>query len=291
MKVVMQRRFIPSCYHRELYQKPKNLTQGTTSVEDYYKEMEVAMIRVDVQEDREATMARFLAGLNRDIDNVVDNSRRKESYEVTPLRVHPNGTKTQVRVSTNQSKEPVVPIKSNKFVAQSSKGKAPENVQSRSRDIKCFKCQGRGHIESQCLNSNTMIILPNGEIESEDEVDKNEDEVEHPSENEDEVEFAVEGEMLVVKRSLNAQNSVSEPQRKNLFYTRSHVLGKVYNIVINGESCTNVASTLMIEKLSLPTLKHPSPYKLQRLNERVELKVTKQVLIPFSIGNYHDEVL
>ncbi|KAA3480563.1 Asp_protease_2 domain-containing protein [Gossypium australe] len=47
----------------------------------------------------------------------------------------------------------------------------------------------------------------------------------------------------------------------------------------------------MVEKLALLTTKHPSPYKLQWLNEGVELKVTKQVLISFSIEKYHDEVL
>uniref|UniRef100_A0A2N9G2E4 Reverse transcriptase domain-containing protein n=1 Tax=Fagus sylvatica TaxID=28930 RepID=A0A2N9G2E4_FAGSY len=34
--------------------------------------MEVAMIRVNVEEDREATMARFLSGLNRDIAMVIE---------------------------------------------------------------------------------------------------------------------------------------------------------------------------------------------------------------------------
>jgi hypothetical protein len=34
--------------------------------------MEIAMIRANVIEDREATMARFLKGLNQDIANVVE---------------------------------------------------------------------------------------------------------------------------------------------------------------------------------------------------------------------------
>jgi hypothetical protein len=37
----------------------------------YFKEMEIAMIQANVIKDREATMARFLNGLNRDIANVV----------------------------------------------------------------------------------------------------------------------------------------------------------------------------------------------------------------------------
>jgi hypothetical protein len=41
-------------------------------VDEYYKEMEVAMIRANVEEDREATMARFFHGLNCEITDVVE---------------------------------------------------------------------------------------------------------------------------------------------------------------------------------------------------------------------------
>jgi hypothetical protein len=73
LKALMRRRFVPSHYYRDLYQKLQNLTQGSRSVEDYHKEMEVAMIQANVEEDREATMARFLSGLNSDITNVVES--------------------------------------------------------------------------------------------------------------------------------------------------------------------------------------------------------------------------
>jgi hypothetical protein len=72
LKALMRRRFVPSRYYRDLYKKLQNLTQGSRSVEDYHKEMEVAIIVANVEEDREATMARFLSGLNRDIANVVE---------------------------------------------------------------------------------------------------------------------------------------------------------------------------------------------------------------------------
>ena len=63
------------------------------------------------------------------------------------------------------------------------------------------------------------------------------------------------------------------------------------SMIIDSGSCANVASTLLVEKLNLKTVKHEKPYKLQWLNECGEIKVTKQVLVTFSIGNYHDEVL
>ena len=54
----------------------------------------------------------------------------------------------------------------------------------------------------------------------------------------------------------------------------------------------NVTSRLLVDKLSLPTQKHPKPYKLQCLNDDSgELKVNKQVLVLFAIGRYKDEVL
>ena len=72
MKMLMRKRFVPSRYYRGLYQKLQRLIHGSKSVDEYYKEMEIAMIRVNVEEDREATMARFLHGLNREIADIVE---------------------------------------------------------------------------------------------------------------------------------------------------------------------------------------------------------------------------
>lgn len=63
---------MPAYYYRELYNKLQNLKQGTRSVEEYFKEMEAMMIRANIEEDHEATMARFLAGLNWEIHNAVE---------------------------------------------------------------------------------------------------------------------------------------------------------------------------------------------------------------------------
>ena len=41
-------------------------------MEEYYKEMEQAMIRARVHEDEEQSMARFLSGLNKPIKCVVE---------------------------------------------------------------------------------------------------------------------------------------------------------------------------------------------------------------------------
>ena len=72
MKTVIRRSFVPSHYYQDLYQKLQSLTQGSMCIDDYYKEMEIAMIRANVKKDKDTTMARFLNGLNQDIANVVE---------------------------------------------------------------------------------------------------------------------------------------------------------------------------------------------------------------------------
>ena len=78
----MRRHFIPSHYHRNLFHKLQNLTQGNRSVEEYHKEMEIVMIRANVMEDREATMSRFLCALSRDIARVVELQHYVELKEL-----------------------------------------------------------------------------------------------------------------------------------------------------------------------------------------------------------------
>ena len=81
---------------------------------------------------------------------------------------------------------------------------------------------------------------------------------------------------LVARRALSLQVKEEEiVQRENIYHTRCHVKDKVCNVIVNGGSCTNVASTSMVEKLELTTLRHPRPYKLQWLNDSGEVRVTR----------------
>ena len=102
-----------------------------------------------------------------------------------------------------------------------------------------------------------MVINAQGEIETEDEQEDDVDEM-PPLEDAYEGQFAVEGESVVAKQALSAQFKEEENNhRENLFHTRCFVNNKVYSFIIDGGSCTNVASTELVEILALPTLKHP----------------------------------
>ncbi|XP_056857361.1 uncharacterized protein LOC130506687, partial [Raphanus sativus] len=306
MKAVMRRRFVPNHYHRDLHQRLRKLTQGSRSVEEYFQEMELLMLRACISEDREATMARFLGGLNREIQDNVEMQHYVELEEMLHKAIlveQQVKRKHQSRGSYGTSKyqqakdekpayhkdNKLQPKEDTKPGSTNSKDKwKTEATSSRARDVKCFKCQGRGHYANECTNKRVMILLDNGEYESQDE--KLEDDQELSDEEYEEE--PVQGRLLVARRTLSLQNKTVElEQRENLFYTRCMVQGKICSLIIDGGSCVNVASETMVKKLGLETQKHPKPYRLQWLNEKGEMRVSTQVSVPFSIGRYEDEII
>lgn len=105
------------------------------------------------------------------------------------------------------------------------------------------------------------------------------------------VEYAAKGESLVARHALNMQVKEEDlEQKKNIFHTQCLIGEKMGIMIIDGGSCANVASTTLVEKLRLKCEKYPRPYKLQRLNDNREVKVTKQVVISFAIERYSDEI-
>ena len=58
------------------------LKQGSSSVEDYYQELQTGLVRCGLVETDDAMMARFLGGLNRDIQDILDY---KEYNSITRL--------------------------------------------------------------------------------------------------------------------------------------------------------------------------------------------------------------
>jgi hypothetical protein len=67
------------------------ITQGNKNVEEYQKELEVDMIRANVNEDEEVTMSRFLNGFNRDIANVVELQSYVDLEELVHLAIKVEG--------------------------------------------------------------------------------------------------------------------------------------------------------------------------------------------------------
>ncbi|XP_027357157.1 uncharacterized protein LOC113866528 [Abrus precatorius] len=145
---------------------------------------------------------------------------------------------------------------------------------------------GMRHYAYECPTKKTMILKDNGEYTSKSETSERE-------ENEDVEEKEVtEGDLLMRRRLLGSQlKPLDESRRENIFHTRCSINGKVCMVIINGGSCTNVASARLVSKLNLATRPHPRPYKLQWLSEDGEVQVRQQVEVKIFIRKYKDNVL
>ncbi|RDX69073.1 hypothetical protein CR513_51859, partial [Mucuna pruriens] len=284
MKSVIRKRFVSNRYHRDLRRKLKCLTQDSMSVQNNYKEMKIAMTRVNVKEDREVTMARFIGGLKKEIVDMVKLQHYMEIQDLLDKAIQVKRqlkSKSSFKFASSSSsswrsnwknstvvtnlKEVVVA----KYSNAPSKGKSDTNTSYRSHNIKCFRCQGVGHIASQYPNKRVM--------------DCSDVEVAEP----------VSGDILVTRRTLSIQprECGEMEQCEHNFHIRCHINDKVCSMIIDSGNCTNVASTIIVEKINLQTAKHTKPYKLQWLSNIGEVKVDKQVSVPFAIENYKGEVL
>ena len=61
------------------------------------------------------------------------------------------------------------------------------------------------------------------------------------------LEYLLEGEALGTRHVLSTQ--VKEHQHENIFHTHYHVINKVCSLIIDGGSCANVVSVLLVNKL------------------------------------------
>ena len=71
LKRVMRARFVPSYYARDLLHKLQQLRQGSKSVEEYYQELQMGMLRCGLEENEDGAIARFMGGLNREIQDIL----------------------------------------------------------------------------------------------------------------------------------------------------------------------------------------------------------------------------
>ncbi|XP_071912442.1 uncharacterized protein [Coffea arabica] len=286
--------------------------------------MEVAMIRANVQENSEATITRFLNGLNPEIRKKVELQNHFElqqmvSYaekmekQVLPLKTPSGRTTTSSSTPWRRNQLPTSNAwprqgnreRENKRMEQPSHPSAtsskptprptlPGANTSTNQPKACFKCKGIGHLMAQCPNRSIMYMNEEGVWQSEGEQEYADmPPLEEEGKGDDMVEIEEEPvtRTMVTMRVLNAQTQEDDLQRTNIFHTRCKIGDEVCLMIIDSGSCTNCVAADFVEQKDIPWTYHPKPYRLSWLNDGGEVKVTKQALVAFSIGRYKDQVL
>ncbi|KAJ9553571.1 hypothetical protein OSB04_017616 [Centaurea solstitialis] len=160
----------------------------------------------------------------------------------------------------------------------------PTTAGSSHNALRCFKCQGIGHLKRDSPNKQVLAFVdePDPVYDTEEGDDS-------------EVIYPDKGDLLVTRRLLNTTLADSEDDtlwlRTNIFRTMCTAKGKVCSVIIDSGSCENMVATSMVEKLGLPIQDHPDPYQVTWLKKGNLLKITHKCLVQFSIGNkYADEL-
>jgi len=78
-KLCMHVRFVPPDNRKELFLKLQRLHQGFRSADYYFKYLETTLTKINMHENEESNIARFVSGLRREIQDIV------ELYEYTSL--------------------------------------------------------------------------------------------------------------------------------------------------------------------------------------------------------------
>jgi hypothetical protein len=162
------------------------------------------MIRANVYEDEEQTIACFMAGLHRNIQRIVEfqpyqslidlvhqatkaeRQLQQDAKSSKPLsygaRTMTGGSKSISRFTTASSatKGSTGGLRSNIQGNSSGKNGAAPNTSykpaaststsvgstAKSSGIQCFKCGGRGHVIKECPNNRVILVTDDGEYTS-----------------------------------------------------------------------------------------------------------------------------
>jgi hypothetical protein len=203
----MRQRFVPSYYARGMLNKVQCLQQGSKSVEEYFQELQIGMLRFGLVENDDAAMTRVFGGRNHKIQDVLDY---KEYNNITRLfhlacKAEREVQERQTRIQTifsagrtsswkpgsafttapNLTSLPSITNKQHMVVPTttlpasiaanaSHHGTTSSSFVASSgctRDIQYHRCKGYGHVMRDCSNKRVLLLLDNGEYDSTSDFD------------------------------------------------------------------------------------------------------------------------
>lgn len=325
LKLKLRRKFVPRNYRQDMFLKLNNLRQNNLSIEQYMNEFDKLSIACDIKDEEEQRIARFVSGLNYNIRkkvelqtlySVEDACAIAVKVEKSKAESKPKPTRGFFKQQTETYKSydnNETPNKEDKSASSSSstpfssrQPKLPPltPTQAALKNKTCFKCYGTGHISSQCPNRNLVAYEDHMALvnyyQAIKAYEKEEKELTQRDFEEKEklhvdavIQPTPDVDTLLIRRTLHVDppKEDSNNQRHTLFHSRCEVKGRSCSLIVDGGSCTNVASQKLVDTLNLETSPHPQPYKLSWLSDKGTLWVNKQVLVTFSMGEYEDNVL
>ncbi|XP_013589115.1 uncharacterized protein LOC125588388 [Brassica napus] len=310
LKKHMRKIFIPYSFERLLFQKFHNIRQGSRSVEDYAKEFYQMLTRIDVHDSEDQLVARFIAGLRPQLQNMlqqfdpssVSEARQRALLVEQQSRATNNQWPVNSRIRTTTPTDDTNTSTGRDTTATSTTGQrnnarptetvtpTAEPRPSRPNALRCFTCGERGHIQTAYpLNKGRRGLLANDrEIIGDPIYDDDEEQFDDVDE---EQVYGDIGTCLMIRRNCMAPKTNEAWQRTSLFISTCTVKGKISRFVIDSGCSANVVSEEAVRKLSLTPEAHPHPYRLLWMQTGAEVYVSQRALVSLSVGLFYKDTL
>jgi len=174
LKECMRTRFVPAYYRKELLFKLQRLQHGPSSVDEYFKELETILTKIDMHESDESKISRFLSGLRREIQDVVELYEYSTLEKLVHLTIkvefqlskkthfknsHNDGYYQSSWKNKNKSSSKTFPSNVEKDSTYNPRHYKPStSTTTKTSSKSCFKCLGLGHIASNCPSKRNMMV-------------------------------------------------------------------------------------------------------------------------------------
>jgi hypothetical protein len=316
----MKAKFIPRDYQITLFRRMQNLRQKLMTVKEYTEEFYRLNIRAGHRESDDEKVARYLNGLRYDIQDEISMATIRtveDAYQMALKaeeklsrkqgqrgrgRSQPRG-KAVAQERTQKPKEEWQKPQGKVERGGTSQQRQPQPEQRRQQNDQrgdyadantLPRTRGRGRGRGGVITCFTCGKMGINHLSVQRERQAGgEAHITEARKRDDENEDADSGRSLGMhKVLLTPEKEVeSAAQRSRLFRTACTAKDRKCKVIVDSGSTDNLVSTEMVEKLELKTTKHPSPYKVSWLQKGHRVSVTKQCLVEFKIGRYHDKIL
>ena len=177
LKACMHARFVPPPYRKEHLLKFQRLHQGHRMVDEYFKDLETTLARINIHDNEEYKIVKFVSGLRKEIKDFVElheySSLKKVVHLAIKVELHLLKTTTFKHTQDddfyNSSRKDAHKISTqtsrSKFSKETTSLKKvstqhPSTPKSPTKPSKTkyFKCLSFGHITANCPNKQTIML-------------------------------------------------------------------------------------------------------------------------------------